>query len=168
MIRPAGIVPTVIIDTNVVIAGLPTANGAGPFAVILNGMLHADFAFAVSDALLAEYRDVLSRPELRARLQLDETQVESMVSTLARQAIAVEPVPAQRAPDPDDQFLWELLAARDDLQLVTRDKLLLGSSKMRGRVIPPEVFVERMSLRRLPSSSRAVPSMPACPGRATR
>ncbi len=162
------ILPMVIIDTNVVIAGLPTANGAGPFAVILNGMLHADFGFVVSDALLAEYRDVLSRPKLRARLRLDEAQVESMVTTLARQAIAVEPVPAQRAPDPDDQFLWELLAARADLQLVTRDKLLLGSSKMRGRVIPPEVFAERISVRRLPSACRAAPSTPACQDRVTR
>ena len=45
------------------------------------------------------------------------------------------------APDPRDQLLWNLLAARPDLLLVTGDKLLLGDTGMRGRVISARAFV---------------------------
>ena len=49
--------------------------------------------------------------------------------------------PGVVAPDPGDQMLWELLAARDDLILVTGDKLLLRDRGMRGRVISAEAFL---------------------------
>jgi uncharacterized protein len=48
---------------------------------------------------------------------------------------------APPAPDPGDQMLWELLAARDDLVLVTGDKRLLRDRGMRGRVISAEAFL---------------------------
>ena len=51
------------------------------------------------------------------------------------------PAAAPAAPDPGDQMLWELLAARDDLILVTGDKLLLRDRGMRGRVISAEAFL---------------------------
>ena len=38
-------------------------------------------------------------------------------------------------------MLWELLAARADLVLVTSDKLLLRDRAMRGRVISPEAWL---------------------------
>jgi len=55
----------VVIDTKVVVAGLLTANDASPVARILNGMLTAAFPFVLSEPLLAEYRAVLVRPNLR-------------------------------------------------------------------------------------------------------
>ena len=55
----------VIVDTNVVVAGLLTGNATSPVARILDGMLGAAFPFVVSEALLAEYRAVLVRPALR-------------------------------------------------------------------------------------------------------
>jgi predicted nucleic acid-binding protein len=133
--------PPVIIDTNVVIAGLPTVNGPGTFAAILDGMLGAAFPFVVSGALLAEYRAVLGRPSLLARLRLSIDQVDALVTRIAGCAIELATVPAPRAPDPGDQLLWELLAAQAELKLVTRDKLLLRNGKMRGRVIGPEAFL---------------------------
>lgn len=47
--------PAVIVETNVVVAGLLTGNAASPVARILDGMLSAAFPFVVSEALLAEY-----------------------------------------------------------------------------------------------------------------
>jgi predicted nucleic acid-binding protein len=55
----------VIVDTNVVVAGLLTGNEASPVAQILDGMLSATSPFVVSEALLAEYRAVLIRSSLR-------------------------------------------------------------------------------------------------------
>ena len=45
------------------------------------------------------------------------------------------------APDPGDQLLWELLAARADLLLITGDKLLLRDTGMQGRIVSPQTFV---------------------------
>ncbi|MBC7733019.1 MAG: hypothetical protein H7306_14160, partial [Bacteriovorax sp.] len=59
-------------------------------------------------------------------------------------AIVLRPVstpPAPLAPDPGDQLLWELLATKADLALVTGDKLLLKDASVRGRVISPQSFI---------------------------
>ena len=131
----------VIVDTNVVVAAFPMARNDLPFAAILQGMLNAAFPFAVSAPLLAEYREVLSRPALHKLHALDALAIESLVEGIARHAIVVEPAACAPAPDPGDQMLWELLAARSDLVLVTSDKLLLRDRAMCGRVITPEAFL---------------------------
>lgn len=134
-------VRAVIVDTNVVVAGLLTRDAASPVARILDGMLGAAFPFVISEALLGEYRTVLVRPHLRKLHGLSIIEVETVLADLAQHAIVLEPVAAPPAPDAGDQLLWELLAARADLRLVTGDKLLLRDSGMRGRVISPQVFV---------------------------
>ena len=133
--------PAVIVDTNVVVAGLLTKHDASPVARILDGMLGAAFPFVLSEALLAEYRAVLVRPVLRKLHGLTVAEVEAILTDLAQHAIVLAPVGALPAPDPGDQMLWELLAARADLVLVTGDKLLLRDAGMRGRVISPSAFV---------------------------
>ena len=135
----------VIVDTNVVVAGLLTQHEASRVvpnsARILDGMLAAAFPFVVSEALLAEYRTVLVRPTLRKLHGLTVAEVEAILTDLAQHAIVLAPVAAPPAPDPGDQLLWELLAAKVDLLLVTGDKLLLRDSGMQGRVISPQAFV---------------------------
>ena len=133
--------PAVIVDTNVVVAGLLTANDVSPVARILDGMLVAAFPFVLSEALLAEYHTVLVRPSLRKLHGLTVAEVETILTDLAQHAIVLAPVVAPLAPDPGDQLLWELLAARADLVLVTGDKLLLQDVGMQGRVISPQAFV---------------------------
>jgi len=133
--------PAVIVDTNVVVAGLLTANDRSPVARILDGMLMAAFPFVVSEALLAEYRAVLVRPGLRKLHGLTVAEVEALLTDIAQHAIVLAPVSASPAPDPGDQLLWELLASRADLQLVTGDKLLLKHPGMRERVVSPRELV---------------------------
>ncbi|MBS0443765.1 MAG: putative toxin-antitoxin system toxin component, PIN family [Proteobacteria bacterium] len=133
-----------IVDTNVVVAGLLTGNAASPVARILDSMLAAAFPFVVSEALLAEYRTVLVRPGLRKLHGLTVTEVETLLTDIAQHAIVLAPVAATPAPDPGDQLLWELLAAKSDLLLVTGDKLLLRHAGMRGRVLSPSDFVAGM------------------------
>ena len=131
----------VVVDTNVVVAGLITGNGTSPVARILDEMLGAALVFAVSEALLAEYRSVLLRPNLRTMHGLNAGEIDLLLTNLAQHAIVVRPVAATPAPDPGDQLLWDLLAARPDLQLVTGDKRLLADAGMSGRVISPRQFV---------------------------
>ncbi len=134
----------VIVDTNVVVAGLLAADDASPVARVLDGMLAATFPFVLSEALLAEYRAVLLRPRIRRLHGLTVAEVEAVLVDIAQHAIVLAPVAASSAPDPGDQLLWELLAARSDLLLVTGDKLLLREARMRARVISAKVFVEGM------------------------
>ena len=132
--------PIAIIDTNVVVAGLLTNVAESPVARILDAMLDGAFAHVLSEALLAEYRDVLLRPKLIRLHGLSADEIEAILVDIAHGAIFLQPVDAAAAPDPGDQHLWELLAARPDLVLVSGDKYLLQDSPMSGRVITPETF----------------------------
>jgi uncharacterized protein len=132
----------VIVDTNVVVAGLLTSREDSPVARILDGMLGAEFSFAVSEALLSEYHKVLVRPAIRALHGLTIPEVEAILTNLAQHAMVLAPVTAPPAPDPGDQLLWELLYAQAGLVLITGDKRLLRDTGVRGRVISPQAFVE--------------------------
>jgi putative PIN family toxin of toxin-antitoxin system len=136
-----------IVDTNVVVAGLLTAHADSPVARILDGMLSAAFSFVLSEALLAEYRAVLVRPKLCKLHGLSEAEIDVILVDIARHAIVLAPVRTAAtplAPDPGDQFLWDLLASRADLVLVTGDKLLLQDEAMQQRVILPQTFVTQL------------------------
>jgi len=132
----------VVVDTNVVVAGLPLAGNSLPVARILQGMLGAAFPYVISEPLLAEYREVLARPNICRLHGLAGEALDALVDDLARHATVLAPAPAApAAPDPGDQMLWELLAAHGDLVLVTGDKRLLRDRGMRGRVISAETFL---------------------------
>ena len=132
----------VIVETNVVVAGLLAGNATSPVARILDGMLAAAFPFVVSEALLAEYRAVLVRPALRKLHALTVAQIEVLLTDIAQHAIVLSPAAGAPAPDPGDQLLWDLLAAKPDLLLVTGDKALQRDAAMRSRVMSPLVFVD--------------------------
>lgn len=134
-----------VVDTNVVTAGLMTSSKTAPTARILDGMLSARLAFALSVALLAEYREVLNRPSLRQRHGLSHEDVESLLVTLARDAVVLEPAAGPIAPDPGDQHLWNLLASHDRLCLVTGDKLLLQHRPAPAPMLTPAEFMLRLT-----------------------
>ncbi len=125
-----------------VVAGLFTANPTSPVARILDGMLEAAFPFVVSEALLAEYRAVLVRPALRTPHGLKVTEVETLLTDFAQHAIVLRPGVGAPAPDPGDQLLWNLLAARADLLLITGNKALQRDTAMQARVLSPQAFIE--------------------------
>ncbi len=127
----------IIVGTNVVVAGLITKDSTSPVARILD----AAFPFVLSEALLAEYRVMLLRPALRKLHGFAPTEVDTLLTALARHAIVLTPPhSAPDAPEPGDQMLWDLLFMHPDLRLVTGDKLLLQSPAMRGRVLTPRDF----------------------------
>ncbi|MDT0634275.1 putative toxin-antitoxin system toxin component, PIN family [Spectribacter hydrogenoxidans] len=131
----------VVVDTNVVIAGLLTGETTSPVARILDSMLGAAFPFVLSEPLLAEYRAVILRPRLRDIHGLGDPDIDDLLVTLTEHAIVISPQPTVLAPDSGDQHLWELLAARADLRLVTGDKRLFEAGIYRQRIISPQAFV---------------------------
>ncbi len=136
-----------IIDTNVVVAGLLTSRADSPVDRILDGMLAPAFSFVLSEALLAEYRAVLLRPRLRKLHGLSEAEIDIVLTDIARHAIVLAPVKTPStpvAPDPGDQFLWDLLATRADVVLVTGDKLLIENDAMQHRVISAQTLATQL------------------------
>ena len=134
--------PAAIVDTNVVIAGLPLEGNPLPVAAILQGMLNGELRFVASAALLDEYRDVLDRPPLRKLHGLGDEALRSLLARIEEGAEVIEPAATNAAaPDPGDQMLWDLLAGRADAVLVTSDKLLLRDRSMRGRVVTPDAWL---------------------------
>ena len=63
----------VVVDTNVLVAGLLTTEQESPTARILDGTLNGRVLFLLSPRLLAEYRAVLLRPKLTALHVLGES-----------------------------------------------------------------------------------------------
>jgi uncharacterized protein len=136
-----------IIDTNVVVAGLLTNTADSPVARIFDSMMKAGFRFAMSEALLAEYRGVLLRPKLLKLHRLTELEIDVVLTSLTRHAIILSAPPqpnAPIAPDVGDQFLWNLLTSREDLMLVTGDKLLMQAGPLRARIIGAREFAAQI------------------------
>jgi len=76
-------------------------------------------------------------------------EIDAILTDIARHAIVLAPASgpgmAPSAPDPGDQFLWNLLAARTDLLLVTGDQLLLQNEAMQPRVIAPHALAAQLT-----------------------
>ena len=131
-----------VIDTNVVVAGLLTAEPSAPTAQVLDGMVAASFPFLLSADLLAEYRAVLLRPRIRSRHGLGEEEIDSLLTELVANALIREPEPAtDRAPSRQDQHLWDLLATERGAVLVTGDRRLLSRPPSGASVLTPAAAV---------------------------
>ena len=127
----------VVLDTNVLVSGLLSENG--PPGWIVDLVLSGDLEPVVDNRILAEYRDVLARPELK----LPKDFVARLLECLERISLNVTAPPWKQAlPDPDDEpFL--AVAGHTDSILVTGN-LKHYPPKARGgvRVLLPGEFLE--------------------------
>ena len=130
-----------VVDTNVVVAGLLTADAEAPTARILEGMLDGSIPFLLSVELLAEYRTVLLRPAIKSRHRLSESQVDRLLEQLTLEALVREPARGADAPDPRDQHVWDLVAAHPGAILVTGDARLLAAATPSRSLLSPASFV---------------------------
>ena len=128
-----------VIDTNVVVAGLLSSSADSPVRRLLDGMLSGAFRFLLSPELLAEYRRVLLRPAIQDRHRLSSSQVDAVLTEIAvnAQVRHVTPGRAVRAPDRGDDHLWQLLQAASGAVLVTGDRLLAERPPRRAAVVSP-------------------------------
>lgn len=136
----------VVVDTNVLVSGLLTADVNAPTARIVDGMLTREFNFLLSVELLAEYRSVMLRPKIAERHGLNEGELDTVLTNIAANGIVREPsVTEQQAPDRDDQHLWSLLACHAGSILVTGDLALVESPPRGHSVLSPAAFIELLS-----------------------
>lgn len=131
----------IIVDTNVVVSGLLTSNPGAPTAGIVDDMIAGRLQFILSSELLDEYRAVLLRPHIARLHGLDETDIDTLLTTIVQYAVWRDPaLPSQTAPDPGDNHLWALLEAEPAARLVTGDGSLLEHPIDTNRVLTPAQF----------------------------
>ena len=135
--------PLVIIDTNVIVSGLLTSDRGAPTAAILDRALTGEIRALLSMDLLAEYREVLLRPKIRSRHGLVDSEIDTILTAIAENAVVCDPTePPSAPPDRGDLHLWALLAARPDAVVVTGDQALIDGAPDWATVLPPRIFVE--------------------------
>lgn len=132
-----------IIDTKVLVAGLISSQPSSPTVTIVDAMLDGSLLFLLSPELIMEYRTVLLRPKLLSLHQLDETQIDLILTEITANALWREPIDQETppAPDPNDAHLWTLLATEPSAILVTGDRLLYENPPKLRSVISPSSCV---------------------------
>ena len=134
-----------VIDTNVVVSGILTAVAASPTARILDGMVVGRFRFLLSVELLAEYREVLLRPKIRRRHRLSDAEVDTLLTDIAANGVALDLRPLTAAGRRGgDGHLWRILAAAPSALLVTGDQRLIDNPAEGWRVLTARAFAERL------------------------
>lgn len=134
-----------IIDTNVLVAGILSSSDTAPTRRLVDGMLGGQLAFLLSAELLGEYRAVMVRPRIQRRAGLVLEEVDRLLYRLAENGRVIEPPPGQQSsPDRGDQHLWSLLEAVEQACLVTGDRLLLENCPWPERIITPREWQDRL------------------------
>ncbi|MDQ2105940.1 putative toxin-antitoxin system toxin component, PIN family [Azospirillum isscasi] len=99
----------------------------------------------VSDATLAELRDVLMRPDFDRYRPAEERA--AFLAAFAAEARRIEPAPVERlCRDPDDDMFLAVALAADADWLVTVDRQLLSVRHVgRTRILRPERFLDAIA-----------------------
>ena len=106
----------IVLDTNVLVAGLLSATG--PPAWIVEAVLAGELELALDMAIREEYEEVLRRPEFR----FGAGHVEDLLAAIdqfAFLATAVPPCP-EPLPDPDDEPFLAVAAATGSILVTGR------------------------------------------------
>ena len=136
----------VVVDTNVVVAGLISTEDTSPVCRILDGMLSGDFIFVLSRALLQEYRSVLLRETIRKLHGLSAGQIDLILTTIVANAVFRDPIDeSATAPDRGDDHLWHLLQDVEGAVLATGDRKLLQNPPQLASVVSPRSFVDLLN-----------------------
>jgi len=114
----------IIVDTNIVVAGLITRDATGPTATVLDGLLSGQVRALMSSALVDEYRRVLLRPKLRQLHGLSAEGVETILAGLAQHATFIEPEPVELPENPGDAHVVSIIHAWPEALLITGDAAL--------------------------------------------
>ncbi len=133
---------TAVVDTNVLVAGILSANEHSPVCQVLDGMLAGRFPFLLSHDLLDEYRRVLLRQKIQDLHGLTPEQIDLLLTQIVANAMIREPRPAPAAPDPGDDHLWQLLRTDAGPVLVTGDQRLLERPPDFASVVSPRAFLD--------------------------
>jgi uncharacterized protein len=118
--------PKVVFDCNVYLQAL--IKETGPAAACLTLFENGTIELCVSEALLTELRDVLTRPKLQLRYSsLTEERADRLIASLRQRAKLLKSVPHvfRYSRDPKDEPYLNLAIAAGAAYLISRDDDLL-------------------------------------------
>jgi uncharacterized protein len=126
----------VVLDTNVLVAGL--LKPFGPSAAVLRLILTGTVSIAQDYRILAEYREVLSRPVFG----FGHSSIDALLAQLEEEGISVTPPPASNSlPAPSDAPFWETALAANAEFLITGNKKHFPAVKSGPRILSPSEFL---------------------------
>lgn len=128
----------IVLDTNVLVSGL-LSDRAAP-GQIVDLVTAGEIELACDARILAEYREVLARPELR----INQTEAKDVLTYIEHSANRVNPESWPEAlPDPDDEPFLAVAKASLALCLVTGNlKHFPVKARLDVRVLTPRQFVD--------------------------
>ncbi len=118
--------PRAVFDCNIFLQG--AANRNSPARKALRLFFDGAVTLFISDAVLAEIRDVLNRPRIRQQFpKLSDRLVNALLQKIERQAIPIKNVPEEYhfERDPKDERYINLALVTKAVFLVSRDNDLL-------------------------------------------
>jgi putative PIN family toxin of toxin-antitoxin system len=137
--------PTVLVDTNVLVAAL--LRGGGTSRAVLRACLTGQYQPVIGPALLSEYEDVLGRAELFSDSVLSAKERNEVFDALLHRCRWVEVFYAWRPnlPDEADNHLIELAVAAQADVIVTRNLRDVSRGELKFpslKVLAPEQCLE--------------------------
>lgn len=128
----------VVVDTNVIVAGLLSPFHAAGEVVSMASS--GTLVLCYDSRIISEYREVLSRP----KFQFDQSQVDDLVLFLQSngEVTSAQPLPV-RLPDSHDEMFLEVAVAAQSRCLITGNLKHFPTSKRQGiTVASPAEFIE--------------------------
>lgn len=126
----------IVLDTNVLVAGLLTPYG--PCGEIVRMISSGEPTLCFDARILAEYNEVLRRPKFK----FDENRVAALLDHLAHHGCTIASRPlTQSLPDTDDEPFLEVALAGRAVCLVTGNKLHFPPKQRQGvKIFSPREF----------------------------
>ncbi|MDQ1278142.1 MAG: uncharacterized protein QG555_1184 [Thermodesulfobacteriota bacterium] len=127
----------IVIDTNVLVAGLLSPFGA--CGEIVRMVSAGELTLSFDARILSEYKEVLRRP----RFELEEDKLAAFLDYIVYRGRAVAPTPLTHSlPDPDDEPFLEVMLASQAVCLVTGNQKHFPAEQCQGvKVISPREFL---------------------------
>jgi len=133
----------VVLDTNVLAAGLLTPHGAAGRVIDL--LLNRDLTPCFDDRIIAEYRDVRLRP----KFGFAPDQIDAVLDYITSEGLHVIAAPIRvTLADPDDSaFLEVALAAQAECLITGNLRHFPAKSRHGVRVVGPREFIDQWTSR---------------------
>ena len=133
-----------VIDTNILVRS--TIRPQGSVGPILGELRSGTYQLLYSDTLLNELVEVLGRPRLRTKYQIDDERIRAVLDLVLLRGEPVFPsrkIDACR--DPDDNAVLEVAVASGADMIVSGDKDLLVLHPFEGiPIVGPAEFLARL------------------------
>jgi putative PIN family toxin of toxin-antitoxin system len=127
----------IVIDTNVLVAGLLSPFGA--CGEIVRMISAGELTLSFDARILSEYNEVLRRP----RFGFEEEKIAALLDYIVYRGRAVAPTPLPHSlPDPDDEPFLEVALASQASCLVTGNQKHFPAEQCQGaKIILPNAFL---------------------------